>query len=97
MLSDCVVDSPLAHGQCVSDGSLKMRFYAGINVSEIEELEARVRQLPRGDFTKFRDWFLQLDDDRWDAQIQSDFNADKIRRLIDNARDEFVGGKAREL
>ena len=97
MLSDCVVDSLLAHGQCVSDDSLKMRFYAGINVSEIEELEARVRQLPRGDFTKFRDWFLQLDDDLWDAQIQSDFNADKFRRLIDSARDEFVGEKAREL
>ena len=59
MLSDCVVDSLLAHGRCVSDKSQKMRFNGGIDVSEIEELEARVRQLPRGDFTKFRDWFLQ--------------------------------------
>jgi hypothetical protein len=66
-------------------------------VSEIEELETRVRQLPRGDFTKFRDWFLQLDDDLWDAQIQSDFQAGKFSRLIDNARDEFVRGKVREL
>ncbi len=66
-------------------------------MSEIEELETRVRQLPRGDFTKFRDWFLQLDDDLWDAQIQSDFQAGKFSRLIDNARDEFVRGKVREL
>ena len=66
-------------------------------MSEIEELETRVRQLPRGDFTKFRDWFLQLDDDLWDAQIQSDFQAGKFSRLIENARDEFVRGKVREL
>lgn len=74
-----------------------MSFYGGLDVSEIEELETRVRQLPRDDFIKFRDWFLQLDDLLWDAQIQSDFRAGKFNRLIENARDEFDRGKAREL
>ena len=74
-----------------------MSFYGGLDVSEIEELETRVRQLPRDDFNKFRDWFLQLDDELWDAQIQSDFRAGKFNRLIENARDEFDRGKAREF
>jgi hypothetical protein len=66
-------------------------------VSEIEELETRVRQLPKEDFSRFRDWFLQLDDELWDAQIKSDLQAGKLNRLIENARNEFVQGKAREL
>ncbi len=66
-------------------------------MSEIEELETRVRQLPKEDFSRFRDWFLQLDDELWDAQIKSDFQAGKLNRLIENARDELSRGKAREL
>ena len=66
-------------------------------MSEIEELETRVRQLPKEDFSRFRDWFLQLDDELWDAQIKSDLQAGKLNRLIENARNEFVLGKAREL
>ena len=66
-------------------------------MSEIEELETRVRQLPKEDFSRFRDWFLQLDDELWDAQIKSDFQAGKLDRLIENARDEMSRGKAREL
>ncbi len=66
-------------------------------MSEIEELETRVRQLPKEDFSRFRDWFLQLDDELWDAQIKSDLQAGKLNRLIENARNEFVQGKAREL
>ena len=66
-------------------------------MSEIEELETRVRQLPKEDFSRFRDWFLQLDDELWDAQIKSDLQAGKLNRLIENARNEVVQGKAREL
>ena len=30
-------------------------------MSEVEELEARIMNLPRQDLAKLRDWFLQLD------------------------------------
>jgi len=66
-------------------------------MSEVEELEIRVRNLPKEDFTKFRDWFLQLESELWDKQIKSDFQAGKFNRLIEKARDEFAQGKAREL
>jgi len=66
-------------------------------MNEVEELEARVYNLPIEEFTKFRDWFLQLENDRWDNQIKSDFHAGKFNRLIEKAREEFAQGKAREL
>jgi hypothetical protein len=31
-------------------------------MTEIEELETHIRNLPKEDFLKFRDWFYQLGD-----------------------------------
>ena len=66
-------------------------------MSEIEELEARIINLPRHERAKLRDWFLQLDDQLWDQQIASDSKAGKFKGYIDKARQELAEGKAREL
>jgi hypothetical protein len=66
-------------------------------MTEIEELETRIRNLPKEDFLKFRDWFYQLEDEFWDQQIKFDFKAGKFDKLIEKARKEFANGKARKL
>ncbi len=66
-------------------------------MNEVEELEARVRQLPRESLAQFRDWFHQFEDELWDRQIEADFKAGKFDRLIADAQKEFAQGKAREL
>ncbi len=66
-------------------------------MSEIEEIETRVRRLPKAEFSKLRDWILQLDEDAWDRQISADFEAGKFDQLIEKARHEFAQGKARGL
>lgn len=66
-------------------------------MTEIEELETRIRKLSKEDFLKLRDWFYQLDDELWDQQIESDFKAGKFNKLIEKARIEFDQGKARKL
>ena len=59
-------------------------------MSEIEELQTRIRNLPTEDFSKLRDWFIQLEDDLWDKKISADFKAGKFNKLIEKARAEFV-------
>ena len=66
-------------------------------MSEIEELEARIRNLPRQDLAKLRDWFYEFENELWDQQIRSDFQAGKFNKLIEKAREELAQGKAREL
>ncbi len=66
-------------------------------MSDIEELEARIMNLPRQDMARLRDWFLELDHQLWDEQIASDLKAGKLKKLIDEVREEFAQGKAREL
>ena len=66
-------------------------------MSELEELEARIINLPAEDLAKLRDWFLQLDGQHWDQQIAEDYRAGKFQGLINKAREELTQGKAREL
>ena len=66
-------------------------------MTEIEELETRIRNLHKEDFSKFRDWFYQIEDELWDQQIESDFKARKFDKLIKKAQTGFAQGKARKL
>ncbi len=66
-------------------------------MSQVEELQMRICNLPIEDFSKLREWFLQLEDELWDQKIRADFKAGKFNKLIEKARAEFAQGKAREL
>lgn len=66
-------------------------------MSEVEEIEARVGKLPNEAFAQFRAWFYELENERWDQQIRSDFKAGKFDKLITRAREEFAQGKARKF
>ncbi len=66
-------------------------------MSEVEELEVRIRNLPSEDRARLRDWFYEFDNELWDRQIQADFKAGKFTSLIDEARKESAEGKVREL
>ena len=66
-------------------------------MSQVEELQTQIRNLTMEEFSKLRDWFHQLEQDRWDQQIGIDFKAGKFNQLIQKAREEMVQGKAREL
>jgi hypothetical protein len=66
-------------------------------MGEVQELEARIRVLPREGLAELRAWFYQFENEVWDQQIQADFKAGKFDNLINEARRELVQGKAREL
>jgi hypothetical protein len=66
-------------------------------MSEVEELEARVRRLPGEDFAKFREWFHEFENEVWDEKIKADYRAGKFNHLIARARAEMADGKVREL
>ncbi len=66
-------------------------------MTDIEELEAKVNELPNEKFALFRDWFYQFENEMWDNQIASDFRAGKLNHLIEKARFEFSQGKARQI
>ena len=66
-------------------------------MSELEQLEQQVLNLPPQDLAQFRKWFLELDGRMWDQQIEADLKGGKLDTLIAEARTEFKAGKAREF
>jgi ABC-type phosphate transport system auxiliary subunit len=66
-------------------------------MSHVEELQQQIENLTSDDFTKLREWFLKLEEERWDKQISKDYKSGKFDKLIDKARSELANGKATEL
>ena len=66
-------------------------------MSELEQLEQQVLNLPPQALAQFRKWFLELDARVWDQQIEADLKGGKLDARIAEARAEFKVGKAREL
>jgi hypothetical protein len=69
----------------------------GAAMSEVEAIEARIRNLPPSDFASLRTWFYEFENTCWDQQIASDFKAGKLNKLIEKAWTEYTQGKACEL
>jgi hypothetical protein len=66
-------------------------------MSELEELEKRIRSLAPEDLAKFRAWFAEFDQALWDRQIESDAKSGKLGRLVDEARADYNAGKAKKI
>ena len=58
-------------------------------MSELEELEKRIRNLPAAELAKFRAWFVEFDHLLWDKQIESDVKSGKLDRLLNEARADY--------
>ena len=66
-------------------------------MSEVEQLEQRIENLPPRDLAKLRAWFVEFDARVWDDQIEADAKAGKLDRLISEALADYEAGRAREL
>jgi len=66
-------------------------------MSDLEELEHKIQNLPVEELTKFRAWFIEFDHLLWDKQIEADSKAGKLHGLVSEALADYRAGKAREI
>ena len=66
-------------------------------MSDLEELEHRIQNLPTDELAKFREWFIEFDHLLWDKQIEADSKAAKLHGLVSEALADYQAGKAREI
>jgi hypothetical protein len=64
---------------------------------QVETLEKHIAELDDDSFAKFREWFTEFEQTRWDKQLETDSNAGKLDFLIDQALAEHQAGKTREF
>ena len=66
-------------------------------MSDLEELEHKIKNLPTEELSKFRAWFIEFDHLLWDKQIEADSKAGRLNGLVSDARADYQAGKAREI
>ena len=66
-------------------------------MSNLEELEHRIQNLPTNELAKFREWFIEFDNLLWDKQLEADSKAGKLHGLVAEALVDYQAGKAREI
>ena len=66
-------------------------------MSEVEQIENRIKKLSQEELAKFRAWFAEFDAQAWDKQIEADSKAGKLNRLIEKSLAEHKAGKSRPL
>lgn len=54
-------------------------------MSNLEELEQKIQNLPAEELAKFRAWFIEFDHLIWDKQIEADSKAGKLQGLVSEA------------
>ena len=69
----------------------------GDRMSELEEIEQRIRSLSQADLAQFRAWFAEFDHALWDRQIEQDSRAGKLDHLAAEAIADYKAGKARDI
>jgi hypothetical protein len=66
-------------------------------MSDLEQIEAAILSLPSSEFEQLRLWFLDLDYERWDEQIEQDIEDGKLEAFAQEAIAEFEAGHCREI
>jgi hypothetical protein len=66
-------------------------------MSELEEIEQRIRKLSPAELAKFRAWFAEFDHLLWDRQIEADAKAGKLDKVAAEALAEYKAGKTKEI
>jgi hypothetical protein len=66
-------------------------------VSNLEEIEKAILSLSSNELEKLKQWFFDLDYQRWDEQIERDIADGHLEAFAQEAIAEFETGHCREL
>jgi hypothetical protein len=65
-------------------------------MDRVEEIEAAINSLPPEEFRLLAQWFRELDQTRWDAQMDCDSSAGKLDFLFEKSESKSAQGLLRE-
>ncbi|MGB5733411.1 MAG: hypothetical protein WBM40_03070, partial [Thiohalocapsa sp.] len=65
----------------------------GRAMTEVEQIEQRVRNLSPSEFAEFRTWFREQEWEEWDRQIEEDSKSGKLKALAEKALADHAAGR----
>jgi len=64
-------------------------------MDRVEEIEAAIHDLPPEEYRRLAEWFRELEQSRWDAQMDEDSSAGRLDFLFEEAEGERAQGSLR--
>ena len=68
-----------------------------MTVSTIREIEQAIARLSKDELARFRAWFDEFDAAAWDKQIESDARSGKLKKMAEQALEDYRTGNTKEL
>jgi hypothetical protein len=65
-------------------------------MSNIQQIEYAIQQLPAEDLAALRAWFAEFDAQNWDRQFEEDVSAGRLDWLLEEARQDLQQGRCTE-
>jgi hypothetical protein len=66
-------------------------------MTKVQLIEQEIRKLSPEELAQLRDWFLELDAEHWDKQLERDAESGKLEKLFDKSIADHRAGKSREI
>lgn len=66
-------------------------------MSTLEQIEAAILTLPLDEFQRLRQWFSDVDYQRWDEQLEQDIIEGRLNAFAEEASAEFQAGHCRKM
>ena len=63
----------------------------------LDEIQQAIVDLPESDFQTLSHWFIELDWDRWDAEIKQDSRSGQLEFLASEATQAKANGTLQDL
>jgi hypothetical protein len=66
-------------------------------MSRLTKIQQQILALPEAEYKQLRQWFNELDWEKWDREIEADSDAGKLDFLIAEALEEKEKGTLKDL
>ena len=66
-------------------------------MNSLSDIEQSVSQLTKDEFAKFRLWFWEFENKKWDDQIIKDISENKLANMANEALADYNKGKFKTL
>jgi hypothetical protein len=66
-------------------------------MTKVQLIEEEIKKLSPEELAQLRDWFLELDAEHWDKQLDRDAASGKLEKLFEKSLADHRSGKSREI
>lgn len=66
-------------------------------MTRVQLIEEEIKKLSPEELAQLREWFLELDAEQWDKELERDAASGRLEKLFEKSLADHRAGKSREI